>query len=67
MTPVSGKRLARALVRAGWILIRTKGSHRTYQAPDGVTLVTVPYHSKDLKPGTQRSIMKATGLEDDDL
>jgi predicted RNA binding protein YcfA (HicA-like mRNA interferase family) len=67
MKPISGKRMDRVLTRKGWKFLRSTGAHRTYLGPDGVTLVTVPYHTKDLKPGTQRSIMKDAGLTDADL
>jgi predicted RNA binding protein YcfA (HicA-like mRNA interferase family) len=64
---VSGKAMCRVLTRKGWTFLHSNGSHRTYQSPAGGTLVTVPYHTKDLKPKTQRSIMKRAGLTDDDL
>jgi mRNA interferase HicA len=67
MKPISGKRMARVLRRRGWTYLHTRGSHQHFVGADGVTLVTVPYHTKDLKPGTQRSIMKDAGLKDSDL
>lgn len=45
--------------------IRQKGSHRLYRK--GALRVTVPHHTKDLKPGTLRSILKQAQLTGEDL
>ena len=67
MKPISGKKLCKVLENRGWELDRISGSHHIYTHPDGVR-VTVPVHgNKDLKPGTQRSIMRDTGLTDAEL
>jgi len=49
-----------ALEKAGFSFIRQKGSHRLYVKGD--TAVTIPYHSRDLKKGTLRQIIKQSGL-----
>ncbi len=65
--PVSGKRICKVLEDAGWQLDRINGSHHIYTHPDGGR-VTVPVHgNKDLKPGTQRAIMRDAKLSDADL
>lgn len=51
----------RALERVGFKFVRQKGSHRIYVK--GNLGVTVPYHNKDLKPGTLRHIIEQSGLE----
>jgi predicted RNA binding protein YcfA (HicA-like mRNA interferase family) len=67
MKPVSGKRMCRVLEKRGWQLDRVNGAHHIYVHPDGGR-VSVPVHGNtDLKPGTQRSIMRDTGLTDADL
>jgi predicted RNA binding protein YcfA (HicA-like mRNA interferase family) len=33
----------------------------------GKTLVTVPYHNRDLKRGTLRAILRQTGMTPDEL
>lgn len=67
MKPISGKRMCKVLERRGWVNTRTRGSHRRYEKP-GYQPIVVPVHgNKMLKPGTQRSIMKATDLTEDDL
>ena len=48
----------------GWVLARTKGSHRQYKHPTKKGLVTVAGHpGDDLAPGTQNSILKQSGLK----
>jgi predicted RNA binding protein YcfA (HicA-like mRNA interferase family) len=67
MKPVSGKYMCRVLERCGWVLDRIIGSHHIHRR-SGRTPVSVPVHgNKSLKPGTQRAIMRAAGLTDDDL
>lgn len=68
MKPISGKRMCRLLEKQGWQLDRINGSHHVYRHPDTGRRTTVPVHGNaDLKPGTQRSIMRDAGLTDDDL
>jgi predicted RNA binding protein YcfA (HicA-like mRNA interferase family) len=65
---VSGKEMCRILEHHGWELIRVRGSHHAYEKAGYLNIVVVPVHSnKDLKTGTQRSIMKDAGLTEDDL
>jgi predicted RNA binding protein YcfA (HicA-like mRNA interferase family) len=48
----------------GWVLARTKGSHRQYKHPTKKGLVTVSGQpGDDLAPGTQNSILKQSGLK----
>jgi predicted RNA binding protein YcfA (HicA-like mRNA interferase family) len=65
---ISGKRMCRVLESRGWVLDRVSGSHHIYEHPDHGGRVSVPVHGNaDLKPGTQRGIMRDAGLTDDDL
>lgn len=52
--------LIRALERGGFEVHRISGSH--YILKKGGLRVTVPYHGKDLKPGTLASIVGQSGL-----
>lgn len=53
------------LERAGFNFVRQKGSHRMYiKEHKGVT---VPYHNKDLRKGTLRSIIKQSGLSTEEF
>jgi predicted RNA binding protein YcfA (HicA-like mRNA interferase family) len=64
---VSGKQMCRALERKGWRLHHIKGSHHVYKAPSGPGTISVPVHgNQTLKPGTQRGMMRAAGLTEDD-
>lgn len=65
MKSVRPRQIIKVLEQKGFKFIRQKGSHRLYRKED--LRVTVPYHTKDLKPGTLRSILKQAGLTEKDL
>ncbi len=68
MKVVSGKQMCRILEEKGWTLARINGSHHIYRDPVTGRQVVVPVHAnKDLKPGTQRAVMRDAGLTDADL
>ncbi len=54
--------VVRALERAGWTVVRQRGSHVTL-AKEGVSfIVTIPLHRRDLPRGTLRAIIADAGL-----
>ena len=54
----------RMLEEDGWILARTRGSHRQYKHPVKRGLVTVPGKpGEDLAPGTLNSVLKQAELK----
>ena len=57
---VKSKMAIRALKRNGFLVHHTTGSH--YILKKDKLRVTVPYHNKDLKPGTLSSIIAQAGL-----
>ena len=57
---VKPKKVITALERNGFVVHHTSGGH--YILKKDSLRVTVPYHNKDLKPGTLRSIIGQTGL-----
>jgi predicted RNA binding protein YcfA (HicA-like mRNA interferase family) len=69
MKPVSGRRMCQILSQRGWSLIRINGSHQIFtRAGPPRLIVSMPVHgNKDLKPGTQRNIMRSAGLTEADL
>lgn len=68
MKPVSGKAMCKTLERHGWELARIRSSHHIYKKAGEPAVITVPVHgSKDLRPGTQSTIMKIARLSDKDL
>ena len=55
------------LKEGGWVLARTKGSHRQYKHPVKSGRVTVAGKpGDDLPPGTWNSIMKQSGLREEE-
>ncbi|MCY3700361.1 MAG: type II toxin-antitoxin system HicA family toxin [Gemmatimonadetes bacterium] len=54
----------RLVTADGWRLVRTRGSHRHYRHPKKPGIVTIAGGmSKDLAPGTWKSILRQAGLE----
>ncbi|MFK5013514.1 type II toxin-antitoxin system HicA family toxin [Glaesserella parasuis] len=47
----------------GWYLVATSGSHHQFKHPTKQGRVTVPHLKKDLKKGTELSILKQAGLK----
>jgi predicted RNA binding protein YcfA (HicA-like mRNA interferase family) len=63
---VSGAQLVQALERAGWQLVRQRGSHVRLKHPARATPLVVPLH-KELKRGTLNGILRDAGLSSDEL
>jgi predicted RNA binding protein YcfA (HicA-like mRNA interferase family) len=63
---VSGARLKRALERAGFVEVHTRGSHCKLRHPARRRTVIVPLHSR-VRPGTLASILQLAGLTADEL
>ncbi len=57
----------RALQRAGFVLDHSTGSHQFFRHPDRAGIVTVPFHRKDLKRGTLKSILEQAGLSTEEF
>ena len=58
------RELRRLLEENGWVLHRTRGSHRQYKHPDYRRVITLAgKESEDLAPGTLSSILKHAGLK----
>ena len=60
--PKTPKEIIKILEANGFVYVRSTGSHRRYRNPQNGRLVSVPYHTKSLKLGTERSILKQAGL-----
>lgn len=62
------RQVIRALERAGFYVHHVAGGHYALRHRDRTNLrVTVPYHSKDIKPRTLRSIIRQAGLTEQAL
>ena len=64
---LSPQKLARALEKAGFELMRTKGSHYYYYNPQTEKITVVPFHSKDLRKGTLHAILKDADMSIEEL
>jgi predicted RNA binding protein YcfA (HicA-like mRNA interferase family) len=64
----SGRAVLQALLRGGFQLSHTRGSHYYLRKPGAAGLVVVPVHgNRDLPPGTLRSILRQADLTVEDL
>ncbi len=58
------REIIRIIEKDGWILSRTKGSHRQYKHQTKSGAVTIAGHpNDDIHPKTQRSILKQARLK----
>lgn len=65
---ITPKKLIRALRKAGFVFLHQTGSHRYYYHPDRPKkIVTVPFHNKDLKKGTLKSILRQAEMTVEEL
>ena len=55
--------IERIILKDGWKLKSTSGSHYQYIHVSKPGKVTIPYHRKDLHPKTIKSILKQAGLK----
>jgi predicted RNA binding protein YcfA (HicA-like mRNA interferase family) len=65
---VSGLQLRRALQRAGFVVLRQKGSHISMEkrTAERVWRTVVPMH-REIRPGTLSDILNQTGLSKEEL
>jgi predicted RNA binding protein YcfA (HicA-like mRNA interferase family) len=54
--------LIRALKRAGWRLVRVKGSHHVFTHPVRAGIVVVPHPKKDLGIGLVTVVLRQAGI-----
>ncbi len=58
------RELVKLLESQGWILDRTRGSHRQFKHPASPRVITVPGNEgRELAPGTLNDILKKAGLK----
>jgi len=60
---MNSKALIRLVEQDGWVLVRVTGSHHHYHHPTKPGIVTIIHPKKDLKKGTEKSILKQAGLK----
>ena len=61
--PMTPKEIVKVLQANGFVYVGSTGSHRKYRNPQTGKTVIVPFHAKDLKSGTEKSILKMAGLK----
>lgn len=61
--PMTPKQMIKLLKQNGFYEDRQDGSHKFFKNPETNRCTTVPYHSKDLKKGTEQKILKDAGLK----
>jgi predicted RNA binding protein YcfA (HicA-like mRNA interferase family) len=59
--------LVRVLLRRGFVLDRSKGSHRIYLHPETKRRVVVPFHKGTLPAGTFHEILRQAGITKEEL
>ena len=60
---MSGKALAQAVQRKGWVLARIKGSHHVFIKEGRQERIVIPIHgNRPLKIGLLRAQMKIAGI-----
>ena len=64
---VTGRQALKALQRAGFLLIRTKGSHHFMRHPDGRSTVVPVHAGETLGPGLFNQILKDVEIERDNF
>jgi predicted RNA binding protein YcfA (HicA-like mRNA interferase family) len=63
--PTSGKDMVKLLLRAGWTVVRIKGSH-TILRRDGKTVVVPVHGNRDLKMPLEKALRRQTGLDSEE-
>jgi len=61
--PISSpKKIVSILLKNGFYLDRTKGSHQIFRNPKTHKIAVVPMHKKDLPKGTMLEILRQAGI-----
>lgn len=61
--PMTAREMLKLLKANGFEEISANGSHRKLYNRASNKTVILPYHSKDLKTGTEKAILKQAGLK----
>ena len=67
LSTLTSQKVIKILERNGFVLDRTKGSHRIYYHSESKRRVIIPYHKKDLPKGTLMEILKQAGISKEEL
>lgn len=61
--PMTPREIIKLLEANNFEFVSSNGSHRKYKSRINGKIVIVPYHSKELKKGTEQNILKQAGLK----
>lgn len=64
---LTSKKLLRILLKNGFVIDHTTGSHYILYCKHRDKRVTLPFHTRDLPKGTIYSILKSAGLSKEDM
>jgi predicted RNA binding protein YcfA (HicA-like mRNA interferase family) len=67
LPPLTAQRVIALLEQEGFVVDRTRGSHRIYYHPGTHRRVVVPFHRRDLPKGTLLEILRRAGIDPDRL
>ena len=67
VSALTPQKIIKVLEKRGFVLDRTRGSHRIYLNPETKRRVVVPFHKKSLPTGTALAILKQAGIGKDEL
>lgn len=59
---MTAKEMERLLIKHGYTAVRQNGSHRVFYNRETKITVSVPMHRGDMRIGTEKQILKMTGL-----
>ncbi len=65
MKSFTPKEIIDLLLKNGFELLRTKGSHQIFLNRQTGLRTVVPMHTKDLKKGTLHAVLKQAGIDPD--
>ena len=67
VSDLTPQKIIKVLEKRGFVLDRTRGSHRIYLNPETKKRAVVPFHKKGLPTGTALAILKQAGISREEL
>ncbi len=64
---LTSQKVVKILERKGFVLDRSKGSHRVYYNSENKRRVIIPYYKKNLPKGTLMEILRQAGISKEEL
>lgn len=64
---LTARELERILKKAGFILVHSRGSHKTYHNKATKHTTTIPFHTRTIPTGTLLAIIKQAGLTKEEI